>query len=155
MKPLTVTLIALLIASSQGPQPITITRSGSRPTISGPAQNFTGSARIVRLLQPADPARTSVASVSFEPGARTAWHTHPLGQILVVTDGTGWVQGWGGQVEEIRQGDVVWTPPGVKHWHGATPTTSMTHLAIVENLRDQAVEWMEQVSAEQYRRESR
>ena len=93
--------------------------------------------------------------MSFEPGARTAWHTHPLGQILVVTAGTGWVQGWGGQVEEIRQGDVVWTPPGVKHWHGATPTTSMTHLAIVENLKDQAVEWMEQVSAEQYRRASR
>ena len=155
MKLLTVTLIALLVASSQGPQPITITRSGSQPTINGPAQNFTGSARIVRLLQPTDPARTSVASVSFEPGARTAWHTHPLGQILVVTAGTGWVQGWGGQVEEIRQGDVVWTPPGVKHWHGATPTTSMTHLAIVENLKDQAVEWMEQVSAEQYRRASR
>lgn len=152
MKLLTATALSLFVlGSTQGPQPITITRSGSQPTISGPTRNFTGTARVVRLLRPTDPARTSVSRVSFEPGARTAWHTHPLGQILLVTDGSGWVQRWGGPVEVIRAGDVVWTPPGVKHWHGATPNTGMTHLAIVENLPDKEVEWMEQVSAEQYR----
>ena len=153
MKVLTAVVISLWVASSQGSQPITITRSGSEPTISGPPENFTGSARIVRLLRPNAPARTSVASVAFEPGARTAWHTHPLGQILVVTAGTSWVQARGGPVEEIREGDVVWTPPGVKHWHGATRTTGLTHLAIVENLPDRAVEWMEQVSDQEYGRQ--
>ncbi len=153
MKPHTATAIALVVlgAAQQGSQPITIARSGSQPTINGPPENFAGSARIVRLIRASDPARTSVSSVTFEPGGRTAWHSHPLGQILVVTAGTGWVQGWGGKVEEIRQGDVVWTPPGVKHWHGATRTTGMTHLAIVENLEGSVVQWMEQVSDEQYR----
>jgi len=155
MRVLIATVISLCVASSQSSQPITITRSGSQPTISGPPENFTGSARIVRLLRPNAPARTSVSSVTFEPGGRTAWHTHPLGQILIVTAGTGWVQAWGGPVEEIREGDVVWTPPGVKHWHGATRTTGVTHLAIVENLPGSAVEWMEQVSDQQYRRESK
>ena len=151
MRVMTAVVLSLCVASNQGSQPITITRSGSPPTISGPPENFTGSARIVRLLQPNAPARTSVASVSFEPGARTAWHRHPLGQILIVTAGTGWVQARGGPVEEMREGDVVWTPPGVKHWHGATPTTGVTHLAIVENPTDRAVEWLEHVSDEQYR----
>ena len=97
------------------------------------------------------PSRTSGGSVTFEPGARSAWHTHPLGQTLIVTAGTGWVQQWGGEKQEIRPGDVVWTPPGVKHWHGATPTTAMTHIAIQETLDGKNVEWMEKVSDEQYR----
>ncbi len=155
MRVLIATVMSLCIASSQGTQPIAITRTGSQPTISGPPENFTGSARIVRLLRPNAPARTSVASVSFEPGARTAWHIHPLGQILIVTAGTGWVQASGGPVEEMREGDVVWTPPGVKHWHGATPTTGVTHLAIVENLPNRDVEWLEHVIDPQYRRESK
>lgn len=156
MRVLTAAAVSLVVfASNQGSQPITITRSGSQPTINGPRENFTGTARIVRLIRPNDPARTSVSNVTFEPGGRTAWHTHPLGQILVVTTGTGWVQGWGGRVEEIRQGDVVWTPPGVKHWHGATRATGMTHLAIVESIEGQVVQWMEQVSEQQYRSESR
>lgn len=153
MTRLTAAALSLFVfASRQGPQPLTITRSGSQPTINGPAQNFTGSARIVRLFQAKDPSRLSGSSVSFEPGARTAWHSHPLGQTLIVTAGTGWVQAWGGPVEEIRQGDVVWTPPGVKHWHGSTRTTGITHLALVENIDGRVVEWMEQVSDEQYRR---
>lgn len=155
MRLLMATVISLCVASSQASRPITITRSGSQPTLTGPPENFTGSARIVRLLRPNAPARTSVSNVTFEPGARTAWHTHPLGQILIVTAGTGWVQAWGRPVDEMREGDVLWTPPGVKHWHGATRTTGVTHLAIVENLPGSAVEWMEQVSDQQYRRESK
>ena len=101
-------------------------------------------------VQATDPARASGASVTFEPGARTAWHTHPLGQTLIVTAGCGWAQRWGGPIEEIRPGDVVWFPPGEKHWHGATPTTAMTHIAIQEQLDGKAVDWLEQVSDEQY-----
>jgi quercetin dioxygenase-like cupin family protein len=104
------------------------------------------------LFKANDLSRTSGSLVTFEPGARTAWHTHPLGQTLIVTAGFGWVQQWGGQIEEIRQGDVVWIPPGQKHWHGATATTGMTHIAIQEYLDGKAVEWMEKVSDEQYRR---
>lgn len=153
MRLLTAAAVSLFVfAPGQDPQLLTITRSGSQPTINGPPQNFTGSARIVRLVQARDPSRTSVSRVTFEPGARTAWHSHPVGQILIVTEGTGWVQARGGPVEEIREGDVVWTPPGVKHWHGATRTAGMTHLAIVENVEGQVVEWMEQVSDDQYRR---
>ena len=107
--------------------------------------------RIDPLFQAADPARVAGASVTFEPGARTAWHTHPLGQTLIVTSGCGWAQREGGPVEEIRPGDVVWFPPGEKHWHGATPTTAMTHIAIQEQLDGKAVDWMEKVSDEQYR----
>jgi quercetin dioxygenase-like cupin family protein len=118
----------------------------------GPAEYFTGTVRIERLLDAPEPARVAGASVTFEPGARTAWHTHPLGQHLIVTAGCGWAQRWGGPVEEIRPGDVVWFAPGEKHWHGATPTTAMTHLAIQEKLDGKAVDWLEHVSDEQYRR---
>jgi len=128
-----------------------ITRSGSRPSGKGPAEYFTGNVRVDPLMQAPDPARVAGASVTFEPGARTAWHTHPLGQTLIVTSGRGWVQVWGGRVEEIHPGDVVWFPPGEKHWHGATPTTAMTHIAIQERLDGKAVDWMEKVSDEQYR----
>jgi quercetin dioxygenase-like cupin family protein len=128
-----------------------ITRNGSQPSGKGPADWFTGAVRVDPLFQAPDPARARGASVTFEPGARTAWHTHPLGQILIVTSGFGWVQAWGGPVEEIRPGDVVWFPPDEKHWHGATPTTAMTHIAIQEALDGKVVNWMEQVSDEQYR----
>src|SRR3982075_4540087 len=111
-----------------------IKRCGSQPSGKGPADYFTGTVRVDALFEAPDPARVRGASVTFEPGARTAWHTHPLGQTLIVTSGVGRVQRWGGPVEEIRAGDVVWTPPGGKHWHGASPTTAMTHIAIQEPL---------------------
>lgn len=128
-----------------------IKRSGSEPSRQGPAEYFTGSVRIDPLFEAPPPARVRGANVTFEPGARTAWHTHPLGQTLIVTSGLGWVQRWGGRVEEIRPGDVVSFPADEKHWHGATPTTAMTHIAIQEALDGKAVEWLEKVSAEQYR----
>jgi quercetin dioxygenase-like cupin family protein len=118
----------------------------------GRAENFTGAVRIDPLVQAPDPGRVTAASVTFEPGARTAWHTHPLGQNLIVTSGVGWIQSWGGPVEEIRAGDVVSCPAGEKHWHGATPTTAMTHIAIQEHLNGKVVEWMEKVSDEEYRK---
>jgi quercetin dioxygenase-like cupin family protein len=127
-----------------------IKRSGSQPSAKGPEEYFTGSVRIDSPFQGSDPARVGGAIVTFEPGARTAWHTHPLGQTLIVTSGCGWVQSEGGPKMEIRPGDVVWCPPNEKHWHGATPTTAMTHIAIVEQLDGKAVEWMEKVSDEQY-----
>ena len=127
-----------------------IKRSGSQPSTKGPAEWFTGTVRIDPLFDAPPPARAAGARVTFEPGARTAWHTHPLGQTLIVTAGFGRAQRWGGPVEEIRPGDVVWFPPGEKHWHGASPTTAMTHIAIQEKLDGKAVEWMEHVSAEQY-----
>lgn len=130
---------------------MTITRSGTRTPSKGPEANFTGSVSVVPLFPVNSPSRTSGGSVTFEPGARSAWHTHPLGQTLIVTAGQGRVQQWGGDTQEIRQGDVVWTPPGVKHWHGATLTTSVTHIAIQETLEGKNVEWMEKVSDEQYR----
>ena len=129
-----------------------ITRVGSHPSNKGPADWFTGTVRIDPLFQASASARGAGAAVTFEPGARTAWHTHPLGQTLIVTSGTGWVQPWGGPTQEIREGDVVWIPPGQKHWHGAAPTTRMTHIAIQESLDGKNVEWMEKVSDEQYRR---
>jgi quercetin dioxygenase-like cupin family protein len=128
-----------------------IRRNGSRPSAKGPAENFTGAVRIDPLFQAPDPARATGALVTFEPGARSAWHTHPLGQNLIVTAGLGWTQCWGGPIEEIRPGDVISCPPGVKHWHGATPSTGMTHIAIQE--RDgsgKVVDWMEKVTDEQY-----
>jgi quercetin dioxygenase-like cupin family protein len=128
-----------------------IKRNGSQPSAKGPADWFTGVVRLDPLYQATDPARVGCAYVTFEPGARTAWHTHPLGQTLIVTGGCGRVQRWGGPLEEIRPGDVVWIPPGEKHWHGAAPTTAMTHLAIQEYLDGTAVEWLEHVSEEQYR----
>ena len=127
-----------------------IKRVGSRASRKGPAEYFTGAVRIDDLIEAAAPARVRGANVTFEPGARTAWHTHPLGQTLIVTYGCGRVQRWGSPVEEIRPGDVVWFPPGEKHWHGATPTTAMTHIAIQEHLDGKAVEWLEQVSDGQY-----
>ena len=128
-----------------------IKRCGSRPSGKGPADWFTGAVQIDPLFDAPDPARAVGVSVTFEPGARTAWHTHPLGQTLIVTAGCGWAQRLGGPVEEIRPGDVVWFPPGEKHWHGATATTALTHIAIQEKLDGKAVDWMEQVSDEQYR----
>lgn len=129
---------------------IRIMRSGAQPSREAPAENFTGSVRVDPLFQATAPARASGSLIKFEPGARTAWHTHPLGQILIVTAGTGRVQRWGDPVEEIRQGDVVWIPPGQKHWHGATPNTSMAHIAIVEQLDSKSVAWMEKVSDAQF-----
>ena len=128
-----------------------IKRVGSRPSNKGPAEYFTGAVRIDPLFDTPAPARVFGASVTFEPGARTTWHTHPLGQTLIVTAGCGWAQRWGGPVEEIRPGDVVWFPPGEKHWHGATPATAMTHIAIAEKLDGKNVDWLEPVTAEQYR----
>jgi quercetin dioxygenase-like cupin family protein len=127
-----------------------IKRCGTQPSVKGPAEWFTGDVRIDPLFQAEEPARASGASVTFEPGARTAWHTHPLGQVLIVTAGCGWTQCWGGPVVEVRAGDVVRCPPGHKHWHGATPTTSMTHIAIQEQLGGKNVEWLEKVSDDQY-----
>jgi len=138
-------------AAPRGGQTIKITRSGSQPSTEGPAEHFTGSARIDVLFSANTPSRTSGGTVTFERGARTAWHSHPLGQTLIVTAGRGWVQQWGGQVEEIRQGDVVSIPPGVKHWHGATANTSVTHIAIQESLNGKTVEWMEKVSDQPHR----
>jgi quercetin dioxygenase-like cupin family protein len=127
-----------------------ITRSGAQPSSKGPADWFTGSVRIDPLFSPPEPARVAGALVTFEPGARTAWHTHPLGQTLIVMTGLGLVQREGGPVEQIRPGDVVWFAPGEKHWHGASPTTAMSHIAIQEKLNGSPVDWMEQVSDEQY-----
>jgi len=127
-----------------------IKQSGSQPSSKGPAEYFTGTVRIDPLLQAPAPARLFGASVTFEPGARTAWHTHPLGQTLIVTAGCGRVQHWGGPIEEIRPGDVVWFPPDEKHWHGAGLLTAMTHIAIVEVLDGKSADWMEKVSDEQY-----
>ena len=129
-----------------------IKRCGSQPSAKGPQEYFTGTVRIDPLMSPSEPARVAGASVTFEPGARTAWHTHPLGQTLIVTAGCGRVQREGGPIEEIRSGDVVWFAPGEKHWHGATPTTAMTHIAIQEKLDGSPVTWMEHVTEEQYGR---
>jgi quercetin dioxygenase-like cupin family protein len=129
-----------------------IKKSGSQPSAKGPQDYFTGTVRIDPLFTAPDPARVAAASVTFEPGARTAWHTHPLGQTLIVTSGCGWVQREGGPIEEIRPGDIVAFPPGEKHWHGATSTTAMTHIAIQERLNGKAVDWMEKVSDEEYRK---
>lgn len=127
-----------------------IKRSGSQPSTKGSAEYFTGSVRMDPLFQANAPARAFGASVTFEPGARTAWHTHPLGQTLIVTAGCGRAQRWGAPIEEIRPGDVIWFPPGEKHWHGAAPTTAMTHIAVQEQLDGTTVNWMEKVSDEQY-----
>jgi 4-carboxymuconolactone decarboxylase len=145
-----ISLSLLAQASAQDSQAIRIVRKGSQPSRLGPAENFTGSVRVDPLFQASAPSRASGSLVTFEPGARTAWHTHPLGQVLIVTAGTGRVQRWGDPVDEIRQGDVVWIPPGQKHWHGAAPNSSMAHIAISEALDGKAVEWMEKVSDAQY-----
>ena len=129
-----------------------IRRSGSQPSGKGPAEWFTGSVRVDPLFSPPDPARVAAALVTFEPGARTAWHTHPLGQHLFVVSGLGWTQRDGGPIEEIRPGDVVWFEPGEKHWHGATAATGMSHVAVQEKLNGSPVDWMEQVSDGDYGR---
>jgi quercetin dioxygenase-like cupin family protein len=127
-----------------------IKRSGSQPSTKGPADWFTGTVRIDPLVQAPDPAHVVAASVTFEPGARTHWHTHPLGQALVVTVGAGRIQSWGGPIDQIRSGDVVWSSPGEKHWHGASPATAMTHIAIQETHDGKNVDWMEPVTDAQY-----
>ena len=127
-----------------------ITRHGSQPSAKGPAEWFTGSVRIDPLFQPNEQRRSAAATVTFEPGARTAWHTHPLGQTLIVISGLGWVQKEGGPVEEIHPGDIVWFDAGEKHWHGASPTIAMTHIATQEQLNGKVVDWMEKVTDEQY-----
>src|SRR6266849_3715009 len=140
-----------IASSASGDRSMDIKRVGSQASVKGPAANFTGSVRIDPLFQTSDPARALGVSVTFEPGARTAWHVHPLGQSLIVTAGCGLVQSWGGPLYKIRPGDMIWCPPGEKHWHGATATTAMTHLAIVEQLDGKTVDWLEKVSDEQYR----
>jgi quercetin dioxygenase-like cupin family protein len=127
-----------------------ITRSGSQASRKGPAEWFTGTVRVDPLFQAPDPARVSGGHVTFEPGARTAWHTHPLGQTLIITSGFGRVQREGGPIEEVRPGDIVWFPPGERHWHGASPATAMSHIAIQESLGGKNVDWLEKVSDEQY-----
>ncbi len=129
-----------------------ITRCGSQASNKGRVEYFTGTVRVDPLFQAPDPARVSGATVTFEPGARTAWHTHPLGQTLIILAGCGWVQREGDTTEEVHPGDVIWFPPGERHWHGATPTTAMTHIAIQEKLDGRTVDWMEQVRDDQYRR---
>jgi quercetin dioxygenase-like cupin family protein len=157
----TLTLTASALAQTASPgagaatpatstQQMSIARAGSQASSKGPAQFFTGSARIDPLFGEHAPATTSSAAVTFEPGARSAWHTHPKGQVLIVTAGVGRVQQAGGPVQEIRPGDVIWTPPGVKHWHGAAPSTALTHIAVQESVNGKNVEWMEKVSDEQY-----
>ena len=131
-----------------------IRRAGSQPSRKGPAEYFTGSVRVDPLIEAPEPARVRAALVTFEPGARTAWHTHPLGQTLIVTAGMGWVQHAGGPVEEVRPGDVIWFAPGEMHWHGASPTTGMSHIAIQEAEAGATVAWGEQVTDTEYRRGS-
>lgn len=143
------------VAAAQDTASITITRAGARPVRLAPAANFTGTARVQPLFEATDGTRATGATVEFEAGARTAWHTHPRGQTLLVIEGVGRVQRWGTPADEIRRGDVVWIPPGVKHWHGAGPTTAMTHIAIAEPLGGPSVQWMEQVSDAQYRSPAR
>jgi 4-carboxymuconolactone decarboxylase len=138
------------VAQAPGSQSIRIMRNGSQPSRQGPAENFTGSVRVDPLFQANAPGRATGSLVTFAPGARSAWHTHPLGQVLIVTAGTGRVQRWGDPVDEIRQGDVVWIPPGQKHWHGAAPDSSMAHIAIVETLDGKSADWMEKVSDAHY-----
>jgi len=145
MRPLAAAAVSLRVFAQ-----VSITRSAALPTRQGSSVYFTGSVRVESLFDAQEGARASGGRVTFQPGARSAWHTHPLGQVLIVTSGTGWVQEWGGPKQEIREGDVVRIPAGRKHWHGATATTSMTHIAIQEQLDGQVVEWLEKVSDEQY-----
>jgi quercetin dioxygenase-like cupin family protein len=140
----------LLLPNNQKGKIMNIKRSCSQPSNIGPADWFTGTVRIDPLIQANEPARVNGSTVTFEPGARTAWHTHPLGQTLIVTSGFGRAQSKGSKIEEIHPGDVVWFSPGEKHWHGASPTTAMTHIAIQEQLNGKFVEWMEKVTDEQY-----
>lgn len=153
MKSLAITALSLSMAGTAGAQAVAelkITRNGALPSAKGPASNFTGQVRVDMPFRAEAPGRASGGLVTFEPAARTAWHTHPLGQTLLVTSGSGRVQRWGGAVQDIKPGDVVWIPPGEKHWHGASPTTSMSHYAITEVLDGKTVEWLEHVTDAQY-----
>ncbi|ALG75311.1 cupin [Azospirillum thiophilum] len=156
MKSLVAASISIVLcASSALAQPkttITVTSPGSQPSSIGAAENFTGAVRVDSRFQGSAPARIGGATVTFEPGARTAWHSHPLGQTLIVTAGSGLVQEWGGSIQEITPGDIVWIPPGVKHWHGASSSNGMSHIAFSEALDGKSVDWMEKVTDEQYRR---
>ncbi len=152
MKSILATIAVIAVAMpAYANSEIVVTHAGSQPSAAGPAENFTGSVRVDSRFKGSGEARISGATVTFEPGARTAWHTHPLGQTLIVMAGVGFVQEWGESVQEIRPGDIVWIPPGVKHWHGASPTVGMSHIAFSEALDGKTVEWMEQVSDAQYR----
>ncbi|AHY49842.1 hypothetical protein BJS_02682 [Bradyrhizobium japonicum SEMIA 5079] len=150
-------LVAALLASASArlaaakETDMDIKRNGSQPSRKGPAEWFSGSVRIDPLFQVPEPGRVGAGQVTFEPGARTAWHTHPLGQTLIITSGLGWVQREGGPIEEVRPGDVVWFPPDLKHWHGATPATGMTHIAIQESVGGKTVDWLEHVTDTQYK----
>lgn len=151
----TISLAGLLVAAgsavaADAAQSMTLVRNGEQASIQGAPANFVGSARIDPLFPVRAPSRVSAGYVTFQPGARSMWHSHPLGQTLVVTAGTGWVQQEGGEKQVIKPGDVIWTPPGVKHWHGATDRTGMTHMAIQESLDGKNVEWMEPVTEAQY-----
>ena len=152
MKPI-VTILAMIATAipAYANSEVVVTRSGSQPSTAGSPDNFTGSVRVDDRFSGTAPARIGGATVTFEPGARTAWHSHPLGQTLIVTAGVGRVQHWDGPVQLIRPGDTVWIPPGVKHWHGASPTVGMSHIAFSEALDGKSVEWMEHVTDEQYR----
>ncbi len=152
MKPI-VTILAMIATAmpAHANSDVVVTRSGSQPSTAGSPDNFTGSVRVDDRFSGTAPARIGGATVTFEPGARTAWHAHPLGQTLIVTAGVGRVQHWDGPVQRIRPGDTVWIPPGVKHWHGASPTVGMSHIAFSEALDGKSVEWMEHVTDEQYR----
>ncbi|MBD9388437.1 cupin domain-containing protein [Agrobacterium sp. AGB01] len=138
--------------SAEPDKAVSVTRVGTNPSTVGPSSNFTGAVRVDSRFSATAPATVGGGTVTFEPGARTAWHTHPLGQTLVVTAGVGLVQHWDGEIQEIRPGDIAWIPPGVKHWHGATATTGMSHIAISETLDGKSVEWLEHVTDEQYAR---
>jgi quercetin dioxygenase-like cupin family protein len=148
----TIASLVLIASASAVAQELDIKRNGSQPSNKGPAETFTGAVRVDPLFAAQDPSRASGGSVTFEPGARSAWHTHPRGQILIVTAGSGWVQRWDGSRQDMKPGDVVWIPPGVKHWHGATATTAVTHFAIQEHEDGKVVDWLEKVSDEQYGR---
>ena len=143
------------IVQAQAPagdgQTLRITRAGWQPSAKGSAEYFTGAVRVDPMFPATAPSRVSGGHVTFEPGARSAWHRHPVGQTLVITSGLGWVQQWGGPKQEVRAGDVVWFPPGIKHWHGASATTAMAHIAIQEAVDGKNVDWLEQGSDEQYR----
>jgi quercetin dioxygenase-like cupin family protein len=143
--------LTLAAAASANAQNIEIMPNGSRPSVKGATENFRGSVVVTPLFEADTHTRATGSHVTFEPGARSAWHTHPAGQILIVTSGTDWVQEWNGEKREMRPGDVIWTPPGVKHWHGATATNGMSHISIQEHVDGKVVDWMEQVSDEQYR----
>ena len=154
MKQFAIALTSLWLAaavSAQTDPGLRISRNGNSPSVAGSAENFTGRVRIDMPFQAEAPARVGGALVTFEPDARTAWHKHPLGQTLIVTQGVGWVQRWGGPIQQIKPGDVVWIPPGEKHWHGAAASTAMSHIAISERLDGKGVDWLEKVGDDQYR----